>query len=147
MDAIFFDLNLLREILSHLRQRDAIRSRRTCQSFRQACDSLPQGSFRPRVFLACSRSGKMLDIDPLAECMVTATGRWPQQTKGRQQRLGCGPKDKEPHWITGICINPGDRGVYALQYRVRGVVRFSGNSAQYKRIVIKHPKMEVRPFS
>ena len=134
---------ILRNILSHLIQRrEVIRTRRVSRTFRAACDSLESCDFTPRVILACSESGKVLDLQPLSRCMVTAMGQWVQ--KKSSTSLSSGSKIKEPNWITGMCMNPQDRDIYALQYRCPGVIRFSGNnSMRYKHIAFKHPRLEV----
>ena len=140
MNSVMSDINLIRNILSHLCQRrEAMRTRRVSLAFREACDSMEPSRFIARVILACSETGKVLDLYPLSSRMVEATGAWVQK------RAGCNsqPRNKEPNWITGICINPQDKDLYALQYRCPGVIRFSGNSMRYKHIAFKHPKLKV----
>ena len=143
MEGFALNTDLLHIVFGFLTRRDSIRARRTCQLFRQACDSLPAGSCRPRLFLACSRQAKVLDIDPLAaSCMVSREGHWIQR-KGLFKKGTAA----EPCWVTGICVNPVDGDVYALQYRISGVLRFSGNSMRYKNIAVKHPSLEVRKLA
>lgn len=140
MERVLDDIYLLRTILSHLIQRDAIRTRRVCQAILEACDSLSSSNFKPRVMLACSESGKVLDLCPFSSNMVIGTGQWLQ----KKASVSSLPKPvRQPNWMTGICINPQDRDLYALQYRCPGVIRFSGYSMRYKHIAFKSKTLEV----
>ena len=83
-------------------------------------DAIPATCFRPRIILACSRTARFISMDPARSDIVGEEGRWPPQRRSRGSISGISkPKTSEPNWITGVCVNPEDGDLYALQYKVQ----------------------------
>ena len=124
MDAVLTNSDLISSILRHIGDfRCVARTRRVAKAWLVAVDAIPPSSLRPRIILACSRTARFIAMDPAGRALVGEEGRWPALRRSQCTMASQSKAKAEPSWITGICINPDDGDIYALQYKVRPAVQ------------------------